>query len=171
MRFVLVGRGDRRHGDGGRKDGERQVWEANERVYARKLRVCMLASLLPYTPSHTHSGIRTRSHTHTLAPEHIYTPSHAHSRMRTRSHTLAHALVCPRLDTRVCPRLRHGPLTLDAELASGHRVSRPRGTGSVGDSVGEGANTNDLTRSHTHAWAPGLMRLPCTMLHAPCTMQ
>ena len=47
-------------------------------------------------------------------------------------------LVCPRLDTRVCPRLRHGPLTLDAELASGHRVSRPRGTGSVGDSVGEG---------------------------------
>ena len=34
----------------------------------------------------------------------------------------------------------HEQDAFEPELAPGHRVSRPRGTGSVGDSVGEGAS-------------------------------
>ena len=34
----------------------------------------------------------------------------------------------------------------------GHRVSRPRGTGSVGDSVGEGTHTHLHTHTHTHTY-------------------
>ena len=36
------------------------------------------------------------------------------------------------------------------ELAPGHRVSRPRGTGSVGDGVGEGAMTTHAFAKHSH---------------------
>ena len=46
-----------------------------------------------------------------------------------------HHLRRPRLHYRLLTLARAGP---GPELAQGHRVSRPRGTGSVGDSVGSG---------------------------------
>ena len=43
-------------------------------------------------------------------------------------------------------------------LGAGHRVSRPRGTGSVGDSVGEGRRR--LARALSHS-------LPLSLTHSP----
>ena len=47
------------------------------------------------------------------------------------------------------------------ELAPGHRFRRPRGTGSVGDSVGEGTHTHTHTHTFYYTTAIPLQSCQC----------
>ena len=66
----------------------------------------------------------------------------------------AHTVITPYPSPTLSPTdpVPRGQLWPTGSVGAGHRVSRPRGTGSVGDSVGECARTRSLSHG-THATA------------------
>ena len=88
---------------------------------------------------HTVYGVSGHENTRHLCCPHLCCP---HSLPHTRTACRTHA----RTRTQYTAYIGPGPIycvyrLCGPELAQGHRVSRPRGTGSVGDSVGEGTPT------------------------------
>ena len=91
-------------------------------------------------------------HTQSACHRILYICAHAHATLWAR----ARACVCIYVCMCVCARARarvhihtymhtHGQLWPTGSVGAGHRVSRPRGTGSVGDSAGEGRQTAGWT--------------------------
>ena len=103
--------------------------------------------------THTHARARAHTHTHTHARAH----THTHTDRRTRSGYLGsnfgpRKIRCVRVYVCVCAHSISGPLGQWA-----------RGTGSVGDSVGEG--TRIYTHTHTHrCWTWRSKCCGCCML-------
>ena len=84
---------------------------------------------------------------------------------RPPSHARAHAHRCES-----CLTARHAPTTVSTNICNpAHRVSRPRGTGSVGDGVGEGArsSTGARARCRTYPVCCSMQDIPWPLTRQP----
>ena len=122
------------------------------------VRVAAVNIMYTYIDTHTHTYIHTCIHpaAYTRACMHAYIHStcmHACMHTYTYKHTHTHTHIHTCVATPTCIPSKGGP----PASAPGHRVSRPRGTGSVGDSVGEGHN-----RLSPKGHAPGARTLTQT---------
>ena len=128
------------------------------RACSRIMQVCCRQTARTYVHTRTHARAHTHTHTHTYTHStnsryrhtvwrrdipllHLCTPAraraHTHTHTHTHMHECMHAPSPTLLPTDPVPR---GQLWPTGSVGAGHRVSRPRGTGSVGESVGEGTS-------------------------------